>query len=254
MLEPYIGRIEPFQFDRPTDRLIHTTHWSNADELLEDARQLAATMPDGKFPTEEWLRKRGKWADRPGEPLNTLAVYIKTRLGGVRNLRCLINQEHVSTIEWTRERAIQAYKEFHEWYGMTPDQARPRYKRKGDISEDVYLEAAKIGAAVLKYAGGAQAAREHLGIALVRGRKWTRETVLAETRKIVTQYELSPNQLMNDHRLGRHLLSEDVRQRVGQLNDAASRLCGGMAAVLKAIDFKPPSRKRARRRTLSDSG
>jgi hypothetical protein len=35
VLEPYIGRIEPFQFDKPTDRLIHTTHWSNADELLE---------------------------------------------------------------------------------------------------------------------------------------------------------------------------------------------------------------------------
>jgi hypothetical protein len=74
ILELFIGKITPFRFDRPTDTLIHSTHWSNADELLEYARQLATEMPDGKFPMEEWLRKRGKWADRPGEAYNTLAV------------------------------------------------------------------------------------------------------------------------------------------------------------------------------------
>jgi hypothetical protein len=55
-------------------------------------------MPDGKFPTEEWLRKRGRWADRPGEPYNTLSVYIKQWIGGVRKLRLLLDQEEASTI------------------------------------------------------------------------------------------------------------------------------------------------------------
>lgn len=164
ILEPYIGRIEPFRFDKPTDPLIHTTHWSNADELLEYARHLADTMPDGRFPTEEWLRKRGKWVDRPGDAYNTLSVYIKLWLGGVRNLRRLIEQEHVSTIKWTREKAIEAYKTFYERHGMTPDYARHRYVRKGDISRGVYLEGARIEAAVVKHAGGIKAVRESLCI------------------------------------------------------------------------------------------
>jgi hypothetical protein len=123
------------------------------------ARHLAATMPDGKFPTEEWLRKRGKWADRPGEALNTFSVYIKMWLGGVRNLRKLIDQEQVSTIDWTREKVLEAYRELIERHGMTPDQARQRYKRKGELSAEIEREASKNAMAVHKYVGSALAAR-----------------------------------------------------------------------------------------------
>jgi hypothetical protein len=248
VLEPYIGRIEPFQFDKPTDRLIHTTHWSNADELLEYARHLAATMPDGKFPTEEWLRKRGKWADRPGEALNTFSVYIKMWLGGVRNLRKLIDQEQVSTIDWTREKALEAYREFIERHGMTPDQARQRYKRKGELSAEIEREASKIAMAVHKYVGGALAARQCLGIDLVRGRKWTREMVITAAREIVTEYGLSPIQLKSDHHAGHVTLPEAVRKRVGQVIGASGHW-GGMPAILKEIGFKPPSRYWTRRKT-----
>jgi len=116
-------------------------------------------MPDGKFPTEEWLRKRGKWADRPGEALNTFSVYIKMWLGGVRNLRKLIDQEQVSTIDWTREKVLEAYREFIERHGMTPDQARQRYKRKGELSAEIEREASKNVMAVHKCVGDALAAR-----------------------------------------------------------------------------------------------
>jgi hypothetical protein len=247
ILQPYIGTVEPFRFDRPSDPLIHTTHWSNADELLEHARQIAATMPDGRFPTEEWLRKRGKWANRPGNPYNTLSVYIKLWLGGIRNLRSLLDQEHFSTTEWTREKSIEAYKEFFERYEMTPDQARQQYIRKGDVRKGMYLEAAKIAAAVGKYADGAKAVRESLGIDLVRKVKWNRETILAETEKITAQYGLSPSQVLNDHRIGRLQLPENTRQHIAQTIDAANRTCGGMSALLKEIGFKSPSRPRTRR-------
>jgi hypothetical protein len=53
ILAPYIGTVEPFVFDRPTDSVIQSTHWSNTDELLEYCRHLAAQMSDGAFPTEE---------------------------------------------------------------------------------------------------------------------------------------------------------------------------------------------------------
>jgi len=246
ILEPFIGKITPFRFDKPTDPLIYSTHWSNADELLAYARQLASKMPDGRFPTEEWLRKRGKWANRQDEAYNTLAVYIKTWLGGVRNLRRLLDQEHVSTIEWTPEKAIQAYKEFNERYKMTPDQARQRYIRKGDIDRDVYLEGTRISAAVLKYAGGAEAARAHLGIGMVRKKKWTRDLIISETKEIISCYGLSPLQLIYDHRTGRTELSPEAKRKIGQLIDAANRICGGMSTLLEEIGFMPPSRYRAR--------
>ncbi|WP_433968333.1 hypothetical protein [Tunturiibacter gelidiferens] len=248
VLEPHIGRIEPFQFDKPTDRLIHATHWSNADELLEYARHLTATMPDGKFPTEEWLRKRGKWVDRPGEALNTFSVYIKLWFGGVRNLRKLLDQEQVSTIDWTAEKALEAYREFTERHGMTPDQARQRYKRKGELSAGIEREASKIAMAVLKYAGGAVAARESLGIDLVRGKKWTRDLVVTAAREIVAEYGLSPIQLLSDHRAGHVILPETVKKRVGQVIGASGHW-GGMPAILKEIGFTPPSRYWTRRKT-----
>ena len=40
ILEPYTGVLEAFQFDKPTDKIIPTTHWSNTDELLEYCYQL----------------------------------------------------------------------------------------------------------------------------------------------------------------------------------------------------------------------
>jgi hypothetical protein len=242
ILEPFIGTIRPFRFDKPTDPLIHSTHWSNADELLDYARQLASEMPDGKFPTEGWLRKRGKWANRPGEALNTLSVYIKTWLGGVRNLRCLLDQEHASTVEWTREKALQAYKAFYERYGITTDQARQQYERKHTVSQDVYLEAARIGAAVSKYAGGATAAKAFLGIDTVRSHKWTRERIVSDTKEIIALYGLSPIQLKYDQRIGRIQLAPELKQKVGQLIDAANRTCGGMSALLGEIGFVPPPR------------
>ena len=34
ILAPYLAKRAAFRFDKPTDSLIPTTHWSNADELL----------------------------------------------------------------------------------------------------------------------------------------------------------------------------------------------------------------------------
>ena len=107
---------------------------------------------------------------------------IKMWLGGVRKLRILLDQEHVSTIEWTRADAIEAYRSFYERHGMTPDQARQQYDRKGRLSQKVSREARRISVAVAKYAGGSTSVRSRLGITLVRKTKWSRETLLAETR------------------------------------------------------------------------
>lgn len=166
LLEPHIGLIKPFRFDKPTDAILQSTHWSNADELLDYCRDLASRMPDGMFPTEGWLRKRGKWSDRTGEVYNTLSIYIKLWLGGVRNLRKMLGQGHASTEEWDRDTALNAYRVFYETHGMTPQQARQLRRRKNDpgISDETSREAARISSAISKYAGGASEANTILGI------------------------------------------------------------------------------------------
>lgn len=164
ILEPHLGTIAPFCFDRPTDRLIQSTHWSNTDELLEYCRAFAAAQPNGEFPTEEWLRKRGKWAERDGPAYNTLSVYIKTWLGGVRELRKLLGQAHVSTVKWDRETVLERWRAFRTAYGMTPNAMRARVARgQGQYPPDAVREAGLLAAAVNKYVGGSAAADEATG-------------------------------------------------------------------------------------------
>jgi hypothetical protein len=167
-LEPHIGRIAPFKFDKATDVLIHSTHWSNADELLDFCKELASKIPGGKFPSEDWLRKRGRWACREGAAYNTLSVYIKQWLGGTRKLRELLGQSENSTDQWDDASATAAYKAFFDKHGKTPGQVRSYFRRFADsrFSEDVSKEAARIDSAVGKYAGGAASVKRNLGIKL----------------------------------------------------------------------------------------
>jgi len=248
ILEPYIGSIEAFQFDKPTDHLIHSTYWSNSDELLEFCRHLVSTMPDGQFPTEEWLRKRGKWKDRPGEVYNTLSVYIKTWLGGVRNLRKLLGQTHVSTIEWNKDSAIAAYQKFYDDHGLTPGQVRQKSRAGGDISRELAANAARIDNAVLKYAGGTEAVNELLGVVIDRTRRWTREAILEGFQSVIAEWEISPTQLLYDHKAGKTKLPIETYKNTSQLVGAVGQqFSGGAKEVYEILGFEPPLRPRKRR-------
>jgi hypothetical protein len=155
LLFPYIGKISPFIFDKPHDSLLHSTHWSNVDEMLDFCRDLASKQPDGKFPTEEWLRKRGKWKNRDGETYNTLSIYIKNWVGGVRKLRQILGQAELSTKQWSEKTALEEYKKWYDEYGFTAGKARYLYsKGYGNFTKEEYLRATNIVSAIQKYAGG----------------------------------------------------------------------------------------------------
>lgn len=237
ILQPAIGLIHPFQFDKPTDALIYSTHWSNADELLEFCKDLASKRPNGEFPAEDWLRKRGKWADRDGAAYNTLSVYIKQWLGGIRNLRKLIGQSEVSTQQWDRASAIAAHKVFYEQHGMTPNQAKYNNRRRSDdtISDAVALEAIRIASAVEKYAGGSDAVNKELAITIKRRTKWSSEALLQVIKAIHNEYGLTPNQLVRKHRSGKLTLPPEKLKQAVQVIDATSRYSGGMPAVLREL-------------------
>jgi hypothetical protein len=246
ILEPYIGVIAPFQFDKPTDHLIHATHWSNADELLEYCRQFAAKMPDGMFPTEEWLRKRGKWKDRDGAAYNTLSIYIKTWIGGVRKLREILGQQNASTIKWDEPSAVEAYRKFYEEHGITAEQARAaaRHKTGHNIPDAVTADAIRICSAVGKYAGGTVALNERLGIIIDKTSKWPKQAILEGFKAVIAKWEASPTQLLYDHKIGKVTLPENERHHMIQLLDAGRRKFGGVKEIYNAIGFTRPSRPR----------
>lgn len=254
LLKPYIGLIEPFRFDHPTDRLIQSTHWSNSDELLEFCRDLANRMPDGVFPTEGWLRKRGRWVNRTGPTYNTASIYIKKWLGGVRTVRELLGQAHASTATWDREKALSAWKEFVDAHHMTPTQYRSRVRRGKLVRDNVtFRQAARLEAAMTKYVGGTAEANEIIGYTTTVARKWTEEKVYAAYRDAITRWNATPHQVLNDHRTGKRILKDDERLHLQQLADVSSREFGGSKFVLRKLGFKTPSRPRRKRMSRKSS-
>jgi len=237
ILKPFIGTVKPFQFDKPTDQVIPSTHWSNADELLTYCKQLASEMPEGTFPTEEWLRKRGKHSSRTGPAYNTLAVYIKQWLGGVRNLRSLLGQEDANTRQWDAQSSLAAYKVFVQLHGMTPGQALDQWHRKSNpsVTEDIANEASRIATATSKYVGTMSEVHKRIGIAPTR-LKWDAKTALEAYKKFFDAHGITPSQAVDYWNRKRvPLIDEDIAISARKILNAAKKHCGGVTAIQKKL-------------------
>ena len=241
VLQPRIGVIEPFQFDKPVDAVIPSTHWSNADELLAYCRAIAAGAAGGVFPAEDWLRKRGRWADRPGETYNTLAVYVRLWLGGIRNVRRLLDQGHASTLQWNADSALREYKRFFDEHGRTPGQVTGEYYGKAPnrtVGAEVLADAGRIGSAVNKYVGGALEAQRQLGLKLAR-QYWTAESAAKAFREFCQQHGMTPSQAAGRwvEKAPNALTAEFSRYAV-RLTNAYRKHVGPIPRGATATDFK----------------
>lgn len=216
ILRPYVGEIEPTNFKHDHDRLIETAHWSNADELLESCRRLAADQPDGIFPTESWLRKRGKFAGRDGPEYGTLSVYVQRWLGGIRNVRRILGQEHASTTAWTPQSLIEAWRDFERRYGCPPTRARKRFDDPGSIH--IRREAAKLWGAAQRHGVLEECKR----VAQPRTFKWTVETASRAWTSFVSRHNRTPSQCLSASQRSR--LPPDVCSEAARIYDAARRL------------------------------
>lgn len=250
ILSPHIGIIEPFFFDKPTDRLLQSTHWSNADELIEYCKSIAADQPNGLFPTEEWLRKRGKWEERPGPAYNTVSIYIKTWMGGIRKLREILGQAEGSTIEWDRDSALRAYEDFHVEYGITPGQARTVTSRFGDTGRK---KAVRILTALNKYFGTSVEANQYLRIELKRKTKWSKPQLIAKTTELFDAYGLTPAQVANVNKQDQSLFGvRDTDKKIArQIIDRTPSHLSNSRTLHAACKIEKTDIRILRRRVLS---
>ncbi|MBT9141534.1 MAG: hypothetical protein DDT30_02131 [Dehalococcoidia bacterium] len=135
-------------------------------------------MPDGRFPTEEWLRKRGKWKNREGEAYNTLAVYIKNWIGGIRKLRDILGQAEHSTIQWDKEKVISEYLNIYQRYGLTTGQLRGKIRRNEiTVSESDRFFINNLDAAIRKHFDSIYDLNELTGIKNTRRRMGRKRSV-----------------------------------------------------------------------------
>lgn len=217
ILEPYIGVIAPYIFDKPQDTAIETSHWSDSDELIEACRRLATEMPDGIFPNEQWLRKRGKFADRPGQTYNSVAIRINQWLGGIRNLRQLLGQSDQSSTKWTPESAVLAWKAFELEHGVTPTQMFVKARAKQFPTEVVKLaqniRRAATAFKVLDKARDGKTARKIV---------WTEATVLASWRDFELKHGHPPSKYVGTNR--RLKISQELGNDAARIYNAARKL------------------------------
>ena len=165
-LEPYIGIIEPFVFEKPEHKIIQTAFWSDAEEIIETCRWLASQQPDGRFPTETWLRKRGPHSDREGETYNTLGIYIQKYVGGIKKLRQILGEDTSHYKEWNEENTLEKLELFlQEHNGLGPRTIYSRLLKEGIHTTPEGKSAAQLAAALEKYHGGQTAAIIKLGYA-----------------------------------------------------------------------------------------
>ena len=143
ILSPYIDVAAPVRFQRSEDRQVETAHWSSADELLGTCQEIAALAPGGIFPSDEWLRKRGKFAGRQGPAYNSVSAYVQRWLGGTRKVRELLGQEHASTTRWDVETVKSKWRAFEKANGLSPQKAIAPDIRP-TLSTEIAAEAIRI--------------------------------------------------------------------------------------------------------------
>lgn len=121
--------------------------------------------PDGKFPPEDWLRKRGKWANREGIAYNMLTRYITLWIGGIRKVRELLDQAENSTIKWDKNTALAQLMLWIGQYGKSPKAVKMDVSRgKYYVEPSEVKRGIRITGAIEKHAGGMIQACLTLGV------------------------------------------------------------------------------------------
>ena len=240
LLEPYIGIIDPYIFDRPDLKLIQTAFWSDAPEIIETCRWLAEQQPDGRFPTEHWLRKRGIYADRDGETYNTLGIYVQKYVGGLLKLRAILGEDTSHYRRWDKDSILIALDEWLQEYGIAPATYFGRHRRHNNLDEEISKYAGSLIGATNKHIGSFSEAIEILGYSQKNRiskwekgasyQKWDEKLTLMALDKWMQEYGISPQAYFVRYKTHNHLdekifqysktLNQAIRNHIGTFSEA----------------------------------
>ena len=234
VLEPYLDPIAPFVFDKSTDAYLETAHWSNADELLETCRKISVSQPDGCLPNEGWLRKRGKFRTRDGPAYNTVAIYIKLWLGGMRNARSLLGQAAKNTKVRSRDAILEELRVWVETYGRSPRAICADVRRgKMVLTENERRRGNALAAAVHLHCGNALAACAKIGVAIRPVDKST--PALNAFKDWIVKYGANPSTIRRRVRRGKLALDPSEVARGMALESNVRRYVGPVASICAAL-------------------
>jgi hypothetical protein len=231
ILGPFIGEVTAKRpIAVPDSDALQVGHFASEAELLKACHALAAQMPDGKFPAESWLRKRGKHAGRIGPAYNTLSVYVARWFGGTCAVRELLGQANASTTKWTPESVAEAWDAFIVKTGLTPSQCKSA-NRRASVSAKVRKEGWRIYA-VASRLGILEAVRKGR---FARQVVWTPEHTRSQWRAFVLKHGRTPSQCMS--KIQRLTLPRAVTDEATNIYGAARRL--GLLARLRRENLSP---------------
>jgi len=251
VLQPYIGVIEPFIFDKPDHKIIQTAFWSDAPEIIETCRWLAEQQPDGRFPTEHWLRKRGEYKNREGETYNTLGIYIQKYVGGLIELRRILGEDITHYRKWTRESILIALDEWIQEYGIAPQAYMQRHKRHQKLDDEVAKYAISLAGATKKHVGSFEEAMQILDYSRKnRLSKWEKgssykkldhESTLIALDEWMQEYGISPQAYYVRHKKHNNL-DEETFQYSKNLNNAIQTYLGSFGKAMEILGYTKTSR------------
>jgi hypothetical protein len=191
--------------------------YRDKDELLDECRKLAATMPDGIFPADSWLRARGKYEGRSGPVYNSLSIYVFRWLGGTRKVRERLGQGGASTTKWNETKVRTEWAAFLAKTGLTPSQAKGK-NRIAELPPETVNEAGRIyrvahGLGLLKSLKISHTARRTI---------WTPECTTERWRAFVAKTGRNPTECMS--KAQRKKLPQEIVSEAISVYGAARRL------------------------------
>jgi len=164
LLRPFIGERGIVRFGNDLDRAVPSVRWTEAPDVLERCRALAAAQPDGAFPSESWLRKLHRFANREGPSYTTLADQVIRCFGGVPNVRKLLGQSGDNRFKWNYDIVLVELKKWMEQYGRTPMRIVGAFRRGSrEVPEAEVRRGSLINTMAAKYCGGVNKALLELG-------------------------------------------------------------------------------------------
>jgi hypothetical protein len=211
LLKPFIGILPVTKHKHELDRVIQSSHWSTYEEVLTTCRQIASLQKDGIFPSENWLCKKGPFANRDGEAYPSLPTAIINHFGGVSALRKILGQEEHNRFKWSSENVQSELDTWMKRYGKTPGRVNTAFKN-GDrsISESEVRRGNVISTMAVNYCGGVTKTLRLLGYDDVKP-EVKKSTPLALLNKATAEIDNLAKEISDEK------ISREIRLRVKKL-------------------------------------